>query len=38
VMGNAETFQLVSSQLGLSSRVVDMQSALGLLEMRIKIG
>jgi len=38
VMGDEKTFQLVSKQLGLSARVVDMESALGLLEKRIKIG
>ncbi len=38
VMGDAETFEKISAQLGLSSRVVAMESALGLLEKRIHIG
>jgi len=38
VMGDAETFEKISEQLGLSSRVVAMESALGLLEKRIHIG
>lgn len=38
VMGDTETFEKISVQLGLSSRVVAMESALGLLEKRIHIG
>lgn len=38
IMGDMETFEKISEQLGLSSRVVDMESALGLLEKRINIG
>ena len=38
VMGDTETFEKISAQLGLSSRVVAMESALGLLEKRIHIG
>ncbi len=38
VMGDAETFAKISAQLGLSARVVAMESALGLLEKRIHIG
>ena len=38
VMGDAETFEKISEQLGLSARVVAMESALGLLEKRIHIG
>ena len=38
VMGDQETFEKISEQLGLHARVVDMESALGLLEKRINIG
>lgn len=38
VMGDQETFDKISEQLGLHARVVDMESALGLLEKRINIG
>ncbi len=38
VMGDIETFEKLSEELGLSSRIVDMESVLGLLEKRIKIG
>lgn len=38
VMGDMETFEQISEQLGLSARVVEMESALSILENRIKIG
>ena len=38
VMGGMETFELISEQLGLSARVLDMDSALTILEKRIQIG
>jgi phosphoenolpyruvate synthase/pyruvate phosphate dikinase len=38
VMGDMETFESISKQLGLSARVVEMESALAILENRIQIG
>ncbi|MGY5853603.1 MAG: PEP/pyruvate-binding domain-containing protein [Candidatus Thorarchaeota archaeon] len=38
VMGDAATFEKISEQLGLASRVVDLQCALTILESRINIG
>lgn len=38
VMGDMDTFEKISKDMGISSRTIVMESILGLLEKRIKIG